>query len=131
MSTVSALHGKNGRVKVAGSSLKITDWSGTWRREPVDATNTESNGYQQMSDSDGIESFNGQASAILESGGPIPITPGQSSSCVFIPGSKVDAAGFSGTFKLSEIQIQNQVRSTDPITYTFQFMSSGTITPPA
>lgn len=122
-------HGKNGRVAIGAANLKVTTWDGTHDIAAVEATNTESGGAQEMSSVGGIESFNGSVTAILVDGTPPP-APGQIASLTLYEGGKTSNYAYAFSAYLHNLKRQNPVKSTDPLTFTFDFMSSGTITPP-
>ena len=42
---MAALSGKNGKVRLNGGTLKVTEWSATPKTQKLDQTNSESGGY--------------------------------------------------------------------------------------
>lgn len=124
-------HGKNGGLKIGTTRLEIIEWRGTHTVPACEKTNTESNGYQEISDTGGIESFNGSFTAFLKQGSPADVQPGAKYDALFYPGdSSADTAAYACQIYVPNIDLQNVVKSTDPLTYQGNFMSDGAITRP-
>jgi hypothetical protein len=119
-------HGKLGRVTIGGVNYKTTEWTATHEIAGVEVTNTESNGYQEMDDSGGIEKLSGSCTIVGTQGGSPPAN-GATATFVLYEGGRnaTDALAFNAF--IGSIQRQNQVRSTDPVTWQVSFESSGEI----
>lgn len=122
-------HGKNGYVKFAASTWKVTTWEGEHTAPEVEATNTESGGAQEMSDVDGVESMNGTITMILVAGSPPP-GPSAFGALELGLGGKTTADAFQFQAKVNGFKYANPVKSTDPLTVSASFKSSGAITAP-
>jgi hypothetical protein len=121
-------HGKNGRVIAAGATLNCTEWDGEDATEPVHTENTESGGYQEMLLGGGVSSLNGNVTAILADGTPPPLQSGQIVAMELYEGGKTAAYKYALNAFISNVKRHNVVKSTDPIMFSFSYMSSGPIT---
>lgn len=118
-------HGKKGRVIIDGTTYRVTEWDGADETAGVEVTNTESDGAQEMDDEGGIEKLSGSFTMVaLKS--QSPPTKGMHNLVLYEGGrEEIDALAFKAF--VGNLRRQNQVRSTDPITWQANYESSGAI----
>lgn len=109
---------------MGGATLFVTQWDGDDKVEGVDATNTESGGYQEMAPGGGIASMNGSVAALLIDGAPPAFTPGQIVAFELYEGNKTSGYQYSGNAYVENFKRANVVKATDPIGFTFDYKSS-------
>lgn len=118
-------HGKRGRLTLNGTTYKITVWDMDDNTENVEVTNTESDGYQEMDDEGGIEKCSGSFTMIAEVGQARP-SKGMGN-LVLQEGGRDEDDSYAFKAFVGNWKQQNQVKSSDPITWQASYESSGEI----
>lgn len=118
-------HGKKGRFQLNGTNYPTTEWNAADAVEPVDVTNTESDGHQEMDDEGGVDSLNGSATIVARVGQAAP-SKGMANAVLFEGGRDSTDAIACKVF-ISEVQRRNQVKGTDATLWQVTWQSSGEI----
>jgi hypothetical protein len=128
------LHGKTGRVTAAGSTLEITKWTADHEIPGVEVTNSESGGFQEMLAGGGIAKLSGTVEADFDAAASPYASPPDLMGGSLVALELYTAQGgskYACSAHIDKVSMTLEVRSTNAVSYSFTFQSSGTITDPA
>lgn len=124
--------GKYGRITLAGSQLRVKNWSANVDTDLIDASHTEGSGFREYIS--GLTGGAGSLDAIWDKNDPatakVPnITRGRQFAFQGYVGPNANNQIISGTIQVSSVAVSAPTDA--EVTFTINFTFSGTITAPS